>query len=174
MKKIFLLFAIGAFLQVHEYEGYTINATFTGIDSAMVILKAQAKTDIDLNIKPDTVQMVEGKFTFQNKLTTPEAYTVTIQGTTPISFPLYLENVAFTITGDIHDVRSIVVKGGHYQTTMDSLAKVKESIATSYPSREEIERELRDSITTNGIIVARRVGDIDGFLADFLKKDRND
>lgn len=43
MKKILFLLAAGLFAQMSKYDGYTINAIFAGIDSALVTLKAQAK-----------------------------------------------------------------------------------------------------------------------------------
>lgn len=149
MKKVILLLLVSnAFAQPSRHDGYTINAAFTGIDSAMVVLKVQAKTDTALDIPADTVQMVNGKFTFQNRLITPEAYTVTIHGNTQVGFPLYLENGIFTVTGDMDDTKSIVVNGGAYQATMDSLSRAKEIIAANYSSQEEMNRELNDPAIT--------------------------
>jgi len=165
MKKILFLLAASIFSQGHEHDSYTISASLTGIDSAMVVLWAQAKTDIALIIKPDTVQMVDGKFAFRNKLVTPEAYTITIHRDTPISFPLYLENGVFTITGDINDIKNIVVTGGTYQSTMDSLAKAKEAIIANYPSREVIEQELKDTASTNA-----RKQELQTFLRELTTK----
>ena len=127
-----------------KYDGYTIKATFTGIDSALVIVKTQAKSDIPA----DTIQMVKGKFTLQNKLVTPEAYIVTIQGNTPVRFPLYLENCVFTVTGNIDDIKNIIVSGGPYHAVMDSIAKAKEAITANYPSMEELSKEYSDPATT--------------------------
>jgi len=147
MKKIILfLLVVNVLTQVSRHDGYTISATFTGIDSALVILKAQVRTDAALDIPADTAQMVNGVFSFRNTLITPEAYTITIQKDTSVSFPLYLENGIFTITGDIGDLKSVVVKGGAYQTTMDSLARSKELIAADYPSQEGMNRELQRKI----------------------------
>ncbi|MCL1973402.1 MAG: AhpC/TSA family protein [Bacteroidetes bacterium] len=146
MKKILIfLFTFGIFACAPQYDGYTINAEFTGIDSALVILQTQMKSDIPA----DTVQMVNGKFCFQDKLITPEAYVVTIQAPTPVRFLLYLENCNFTVSGAIQDVKSIVISGGPYQAVMDSLAKAKEAIAANYPNREELMNEYRDPLTTD-------------------------
>ena len=145
---VYIQLAVCLFACTPKYDGYTIKATFTGIDSATVILKVQARTNADFDLPADTVQMVNGKFTLQNKIVTPEAYTLSIQSTPLVTFPLYLENCLVTITGDIGDVKSIVVTGGPYQAVMDSLAKVKESISALYPSREEITNELNNPATT--------------------------
>ena len=144
---LILLLAVGVIACTPKYDGYTINATFTGIDSALVIVKTRDARQTE--IPADTVQMVKGKFTLQNKLVTPEPYLVSIQGTTPLDFPLYLENCVFTITGDINDAKSIVVTGGEYQSEMDSLAKAKEAITAEYPSMEELIKEYNDPSTTD-------------------------
>jgi Peroxiredoxin len=148
IKYITLLLVGSVFAGMRGHDGYIINATFTGIDTAKIILKAQVKTDITLDIPADTTQMSGGKFVFHGKLATPEAYSITIQSESPVSFSLYLENCAFTITGDINDINSIVVEGGPYQTVMDSLARAKKSLA-NYRPKDDINKELNDPATTN-------------------------
>ena len=142
---IVLLLAVGLVACTPKHDGYTIHATFTGIDSAMVVLKTQIQSDIPA----DTVYMANGTFTFRNKLVTPEAYVVTISGFSMFRFPLYVENCPFTITGDIDDLKNIVVTGGPYQAAMDSLAKVKEAIEINYPAREELTQEYLNPATTD-------------------------
>ena len=142
---IIIILAAGVIACSPKYDGYTINATFTGIDSALVIVKTQLNSDLP----SDTVQMVNGKFILQNKLVTPEPYTVSIKGNSSISFVLYLENCPFTVTGDANDTKTIVVSGGRYQAVMDSLSKAKEVIAADYPSRDQIVKEHNDPATTD-------------------------
>ena len=150
MKKFFFLLpAVGLFACTPKYDGYTINATITGIDSAMVVVAPQFRVDAEFDIPADTIQMVNGQFTLKNKLVTPEAYTVSIRATPPVSFILYLENCAFTVTGDAGDPKSIVITGGPYQTTVDSLSKAMIAASADYPSMEELNKEFSDPATTD-------------------------
>ncbi|MDR2584666.1 MAG: AhpC/TSA family protein [Prevotellaceae bacterium] len=148
MKKILSLLLLAAlFSCTSTHDGYTIRATITGIDSAMVILKVQIRTNTDFDIPADTIQMVNGTFTYKKKITTPEAYTLSIQTTPPVSFPIFLENCAVSIKGDVSDISSIEIKAGKYQAVMDSLTKVKKAIYDNFAPIEEIINELRDPAT---------------------------
>ena len=131
MKKLFLLGAVAicALWSCTNSEGYKVNVTFNG---DMSKLKSDTLILTNGSDFADTVVVVEGKAVFEGaKLDTPQNVMVIAEGERPMRLAvLFLENGTSSI--DVTFVEKgrpeIVVKGGKYQTTADSLKAVQDEM----------------------------------------------
>lgn len=132
MKKLFLLGAVALCALsscTNSSEGYKVNVTFNGDLSKLKSDTLVMTNGADLS---DTVLVVEGKAVFEGaKLDTPQNVMFLADGERPMRLAvLFLENGTSSI--DVTFVEKgrpeIVVKGGKYQTTADSLKAVQDEM----------------------------------------------
>jgi len=92
-------------------DGYTIDGTITGSDSAWVLLK---KRDQGKMVTADSVQAKDGKFTFTGKIEMPELFYLKVKGADG-AFPFFVENAAITMTVYADSLDKSIVKGSAAQ-----------------------------------------------------------
>lgn len=130
MKKI-LLIAIGAvlFACTPKHDGYTITGTIDGegVQEAKVYLSNFSRTE---PIK-DTANLVNGKFEFIGKLTTPEQYAVTVEGMEG-RIVLFLENEKYEIVAQQGDFTNATITGGTTNELLKAHNLVKKEIADRF------------------------------------------
>ncbi len=129
MKKILFL-AIGAilFACTPKQDGYKITGTIQGdgIEQAKVYLSNFSRSE---SIK-DTTDLIDGKFIFEGKLTTPEHYGITVEGMDG-RITLFLENTKFEITAQKGDFANAIVTGGETNQKLNQLLEKKKEIETA-------------------------------------------
>jgi thiol-disulfide isomerase/thioredoxin len=145
MKKI-LLIAIGAvlFACTPKHDGYTITGTIDGegVQEAKVYLSNFSRTE---PIK-DTADLVNGKFEFKGKLTTPEHYAVTVEGMEG-RIVLFLENEKFEIAAQQGDFANATVTGGATNEQIKAHDLVKKEISERFRI-DSIMKEFYNEATT--------------------------
>jgi thiol-disulfide isomerase/thioredoxin len=118
-----LLFAITACNT--KKDGYTIEGTLAGIDSGKVIINNYSE---DHPIA-DTTAIKNGKFTFTGKVTTPELFTLYIDGEEGgLSF--FLANGKISIIGEVQALHDASVAGPNLTMEAKSLMNQRDSIFT--------------------------------------------
>ncbi len=139
MKKI-LFSAIAFFMAVScavNTDGYVIEGSVTGDNDALVEGKAYLyNMDRDFPIR-DTVDVVNGRFTFTGTVTTPEQYTINIDGVRG-GIRFFLENDKYVISAVDTLMKDAKVEGGKtFQLLLEYFDKAK-ALAD-----EEVERAIR-------------------------------
>lgn len=130
MKKLLILAAFaGIFACTPKHDGYTINGTITGdsITATKVFMANSSRT----NPIMDTADIVDGKFVFQGKVTTPEYYIITIEGKKD-RLPIFVENLEYTVEASIAEFSKGVVTGGITNPLLQELKKQKEAVYAKF------------------------------------------
>ncbi|MDD4639007.1 MAG: DUF4369 domain-containing protein, partial [Bacteroidales bacterium] len=110
MKKFLILAAFaGIFACTPKHDGYTISGTITGdsITATKIFMANSSRS----NPFRDTADIVDGKFVFKGKVTTPEYYNLTIEGKKD-RLPFFVENQEYTVEVSIDEFSKGVVTGG--------------------------------------------------------------
>jgi peroxiredoxin len=119
MKRLFALSIILAVLfsvvscNNKKTEGYTINGTVSGADSAWVLLK---KRDEGKMVTADSVQAKDGKFAFTGKVDLPEMYYLKLKNSDG-ALAFFIENSAITMKVYADSIDKSVVTGSKSQDT---------------------------------------------------------
>lgn len=111
------------------HDGYTIDGTITGdsVSSGKVFLSNLSQDEPIL----DTADLIDGKFTFEGKVSTPEDYSITfdrIKG----RISLFLDNSHFRIEAAAEELDKAVISGGVTNDIVTALRKQHEKIATKF------------------------------------------
>jgi len=179
MKKVFASCIIMAVLisviscTSKKTDGFTIEGTITGADSAWVLLKKREEGKM---ITVDSTQVKEGTFTLTGKVDMPEVYYLKVKDVDG-AFPFFIENVAIAMKVYADSVNKSVVTGSvsHdafvayqkdemvYNTKLEELygeyMKCKEAndeaglkkVETTYDSIQKAQSEFtKDYILKNG------------------------
>ncbi|MDR1405626.1 MAG: AhpC/TSA family protein [Prevotellaceae bacterium] len=126
-------------------DGYVIKGTITGIDSGKVILT----NNTELYAVSDTAILKGGKFTFTGTVTTPEEYSIYVEGVESGSVVFFLVNGKITITADIAALHEAAVTGPQITVDAQNLIRKRDSLllASSTPLPEELFDALEDPAT---------------------------
>ncbi len=127
MKKLLILAAVFGIVAcaAPKTDGYTIEGTVTGdsLTTGKVYLTNFSKTE---EIK-DTAELVDGKFVFEGKVVTPEAYAISIEGLKG-RIPLFLDNSQIKIEATAEEMGKAVVTGGVTNDLVVALKKQKDEV----------------------------------------------
>jgi thiol-disulfide isomerase/thioredoxin len=130
MKKLLILAALaGIFACTPKHDGYTIKGTITG-DSITATKVFMANTSRIVPIM-DTAELVDGKFVFEGKVTTPEYYIITVEGIKD-KLKIFVENEEYTIEAAIEEFGKAVVTGGTTNSLLKEMDKQKDEIYTKF------------------------------------------
>ncbi len=146
MRKLLLLVAVvGLFACAGQKENsYKIEGTVTGdsLTAAKVYLQNFSRT----NPVKDTADLVDGKFVFEGSVSTPDNYSITIEGIKG-RIIIFLENANYTIEAAKEDFSNALVKGGITNDLINALNAKKDSLAKSY-NMNELYAEYNNAATT--------------------------
>ena len=153
MKKYLLIIAALAALascSTKKGDGYLIKGKVTGTHPALVSGQAiLSNSDKDDPIS-DTVNIVNGKFTFKGKVVSPETYTITIPGIDG-RFVVFLENDSYEITCSDSTLMGagsgLYLKGGAANTIFSQVNDAEDAVARQTGFDKFLE-EYRDPGTT--------------------------
>jgi len=130
MKKLLILAAFaGIFACTPKHDGYTINGTITG-DSITATKVFMANTS-RANPIMDTADIVDGKFVFQGKVTTPEFYYITLEGG-KAKLRIFVENEEYNVEAAVKEFSKGLVTGGLTNTLLVELKNQKDAIYAKF------------------------------------------
>jgi len=131
-------------------DGFTIEGTITGADSAWVLLKKRLDTQV---VTVDSVLVKDGKFAFSGKIELPEMYFLKIADRDG-SVPFFIENAPITMTIYADSLDKSTVKGS---LTHDSFVSYQKEEARYGAKMEELygkymqAAEMKDSVSVKTI-----------------------
>lgn len=124
MKKILLLVSVAGILlctvskasvskgnnnKAYFSDGYLMKGYLKGAENKKVYLKSY--NDLGKVLTQDSVLSADGNFTFQGKVDIPYFYIVAVEGIRG-AVPVFVENTAITVEGDVATINKSVVKAG--------------------------------------------------------------
>lgn len=151
MKKLIagsLLFAILVTIVAckAKKEGFSIEGTITSADNTWVLLKKRVETN---TVTIDSVQVKEGKFTFNGKVDLPEMYFLKVADVEG-SIPFFIENSAIQMTVYADSLDKSIVKGSathdiftEYQKQEGTYSAQMEDLYGKYMQASEMKDTLQ-------------------------------
>jgi len=154
MKKILLsALAIGIFFSsCTKKSEYTIKGKLEGVTSTKIYLSKVVDNEL---VKSDSSDVVDGAFLMSGKILSPELYFLEFKGEpNKNSLNLFLENVNFTITGDLSKGDVKIIGGpnqkmlNEFKILQDSTTQLQKDLYPKYQAA----RAANDSIKVDSIV----------------------
>lgn len=131
-------------------DGYTIDGTVTGADSAWILLK---KRDEGKMITVDSVQVKEGKFAFTGKVEMPEVYYLKVKNVDG-ALPFFIENAALTMKVYADSLAKSVVTGS---VSQDAFVAYQKDELVYNQKMEELYGKYMDAKRAGDTAVQKKV-----------------
>jgi thiol-disulfide isomerase/thioredoxin len=167
---VLLLAAIGTMAQTAK-NAYTISGNFSKLKTGRLYLTVYG----DADSKKDSVQLVNGKFSFKGTVDKPSFAVLTLKDHKQDNLRFYVEPVSMTISGTGDSLKHLTIQGSPFNTDDKALDQYTKLIDDKYDAfyklYEDAENNKNTAVTDSldevetGLMMEKRK-----YIAGFVKK----